>query len=282
MAIEHRMLGQIFSCGSETQRIAYLQTLQWNFYGFLSPNPPVLLHLARGPGDGPANLELVLRRKALGAGALIYTAGSGAGWTLSRRLSTTCITSTPCACGSAQKTLGGSRARRTPAHQERLTAWHAEKDRREAERPTDTGDESGTQDARGGPPGRGLCLTGGGNARRVCALSVYNFHAIPAHGEPKWDPARYVAFVLPAGDPDYVQMIDLGEAEPIDQMIATYRAYLMGEAETNRQAVAAAEPGAALGRALRTVLFDPGGHRSTRQMPRPLPGTGWGLESTAL
>ena len=43
---------------------------------------------------------------------------------------------------------------------------------------------------------------------------VFNFHAVPAHGDRQWDPARYVAFVLPAGEPDHVQLIDLGEPSP--------------------------------------------------------------------
>src|SRR5213593_3243225 len=36
--------------------------------------------------------------------------------------------------------------------------------------------------------------------------------------------ARYLAFLLPARDPDGVRMIDLGEAEPIDRMIELLRA----------------------------------------------------------
>jgi CHAT domain-containing protein len=40
-----------------------------------------------------------------------------------------------------------------------------------------------------------------------------------------------VAFVLPSGEPDAVQMIDLGEAEPIDRMIADFRAGILGETD---------------------------------------------------
>ena len=63
-------------------------------------------------------------------------------------------------------------------------------------------------------------------------FSVFDFQAVPARGEPQWKPARYVAFVLPGGEPDDVQMIDLGEAEPIDRLIADFRAGIIAEAET--------------------------------------------------
>jgi hypothetical protein len=56
----------------------------------------------------------------------------------------------------------------------------------------------------------------------VC-FDVFNFHA--ASEESQWQPARYLAFILPAGQPDQVQMRDLGEAEPIDQLIQDFRYY---------------------------------------------------------
>ena len=62
---------------------------------------------------------------------------------------------------------------------------------------------------------------------------VFDFQAVPARGEPRWKPARYVAFVLPAGEPDEVRMIDLGEAEPIDRLIADFRAGIIAEAEAD-------------------------------------------------
>jgi CHAT domain-containing protein len=66
-----------------------------------------------------------------------------------------------------------------------------------------------------------------------------------------------VAFVLPAGAPDKVRMVDLGEAEPIDLMIATYRNHLIEAARPGRSPGASTRAGADLGSALRAVLFDP-------------------------
>src|SRR5207253_2632752 len=54
-------------------------------------------------------------------------------------------------------------------------------------------------------------------------FNVFDFAAVPARGEDRWKPAHYLAFVLPARRPDDVQMIDLGEAAPIDALIEDFR-----------------------------------------------------------
>ncbi|MCC2695854.1 tetratricopeptide repeat protein [Nodularia sp. LEGE 04288] len=58
-------------------------------------------------------------------------------------------------------------------------------------------------------------------------FDVFNFHAVPAKGEQQWYPPRYLAFILPSGQPDAVQMIDLGEAEVIDNLIEELRAAIL-------------------------------------------------------
>lgn len=50
-------------------------------------------------------------------------------------------------------------------------------------------------------------------------FDVFDFHAVPAKKEQQWHSPRYLAFVLPAGQPEAVQMIDLGEVEVIDNLI---------------------------------------------------------------
>ncbi|TFI54911.1 tetratricopeptide repeat protein [Mastigocladus laminosus UU774] len=54
-------------------------------------------------------------------------------------------------------------------------------------------------------------------------FDVYDFHAVPAREQTQWHPARYLAFILPAQQPHAVQMIDLGEAEVIDELISLLR-----------------------------------------------------------
>ncbi|NJN13657.1 MAG: hypothetical protein HC815_39520 [Richelia sp. RM1_1_1] len=54
-------------------------------------------------------------------------------------------------------------------------------------------------------------------------FDVFNFQAIRANGETQWQPFHYLAFILPAGQPDTVQMVDLGEVEKIDQLVSLFR-----------------------------------------------------------
>ena len=52
-------------------------------------------------------------------------------------------------------------------------------------------------------------------------IRLYNFTA--KGKEKRWQPAHYLAFVLHAGQPDAVGLLDLGAAAPIDQAIANFR-----------------------------------------------------------
>ena len=52
-------------------------------------------------------------------------------------------------------------------------------------------------------------------------INTFNFKA--KGKEQKWLPARYLAFVLPAGKGDRVELIDLGDAEEIDRTVALFK-----------------------------------------------------------
>ncbi len=54
----------------------------------------------------------------------------------------------------------------------------------------------------------------------------YRFEAVGT--APRLEAPRYLAFILLAGEPDAVQMIDLGEAAGIDALIATFRTHVIG------------------------------------------------------
>ena len=50
----------------------------------------------------------------------------------------------------------------------------------------------------------------------------------------RWNPAHYLAFVLPAGQPDKVKLVDLGMADAIDALVTHYRdAVLQGQDYTS-------------------------------------------------
>jgi hypothetical protein len=67
VVVDDHMIGQVFSIGSEVQRMAYLATLRANFDAFLSLVARYFPH--DRDAVAPA-LDLVLRRKAIGAEAL--------------------------------------------------------------------------------------------------------------------------------------------------------------------------------------------------------------------
>ena len=72
-------------------------------------------------------------------------------------------------------------------------------------------------------------LPEGGTLIEFVRSNILNFKAVLAEGDSKWNPARYLAFILPARKPEKVTMIDLGEAEPIDSLIPLLRKSIAGE-----------------------------------------------------
>ncbi|CAD5940787.1 CHAT domain-containing tetratricopeptide repeat protein [Planktothrix agardhii] len=62
-----------------------------------------------------------------------------------------------------------------------------------------------------------LALPEGSALVEFVRFDVYDFKA------DQWQPAQYLAFVLPAQQPDAVQMILLGDAEPIERLIKVFR-----------------------------------------------------------
>jgi CHAT domain-containing protein len=62
-------------------------------------------------------------------------------------------------------------------------------------------------------------------------FDLFDFKALPAKGQSPWKPARYLAFVLLSGKPGAVRMIDLGEANLIDEMVSDFRGSVTGRAE---------------------------------------------------
>src|SRR4029077_5978598 len=65
-AIEDRVTGAVFSIGSERQRAAWMEEIRASFDVFLSL---VHQHLQDSPEAIPAALDVILRRKAIGAEA---------------------------------------------------------------------------------------------------------------------------------------------------------------------------------------------------------------------
>jgi CHAT domain-containing protein/tetratricopeptide (TPR) repeat protein len=262
-AINDRMIGQIFSIGSDRQRLAFLRSVQGNLECFLSL---VHRHLADSPEAIRVALELVLRRKALTAEALAAQRDAILGGRYPQ-LRDTLTQLIQLRQRIAQKTLAGPAPGETPdAHQRQLAVWRAEGERLETELARQVPEmnlerQLRTADRRA----VALALPEGVALIEFVRFDVYNFQAVEARGERRWQPARYLAFILPAGQPEQVQMIDLGEAEPIDQLIADFRNWIISGPASDRGVVPFADPAAPppkgtdppQGTDLRRKIFDP-------------------------
>src|SRR6266540_3506092 len=227
-AIQDRVLTQVFSIGSDRERMAFLRTLQASFQSCLSLIRQQATQDSAAPQVG---LDLVLRRKAIGAEALAAQRDailSGQYPDLAPKLRKL----TTLRAQIAQQTLAGPGADDPTAYRQRLAIWTGEYEQLEAdlarhlpemslERQLRTADRSAI--ARALPPEAALV--------EFVRINTFTFTAVRAHGEAQWAPAHYLAFVLSAGAPDDVALIDLGEAAPIDYLIAAFRQAVSGEAD---------------------------------------------------
>jgi CHAT domain-containing protein/tetratricopeptide (TPR) repeat protein len=260
-AIDDRMIGQIFSIGSESQRMAYLATLQGTFHSFLSL---VVQSLSHSGAAQQVGLDLVLRRKVIGAEALAAQRDAVLGGrypALHPKLQEL----TNWRRQIAQKTLAGPGPEGAAAHQKLLAEWTAQKERLEADLARQIPEMNLEQKLRAADRGAvARALPDGAALVEFVRFDVVDSKAVPARGESPWKPAHYLAFVLPAGEPDNLQMVDLGQAEPIERMLADFRACITGEAERRdgRQLMPAPSQADLVARAnsgaeLRAALFDP-------------------------
>jgi CHAT domain-containing protein/tetratricopeptide (TPR) repeat protein len=224
------MIGQVFSIGSDRQRLAFVRTVQGNTDIFLSL---VLRHVARDPDLVPERqaeelrrqairsaLDLVLRRKGLAAEALAAQRDAVLGGRYPQ-LEPQLRQWTQMRMQIAQKELAGPGREGPAAHQRQLAAWHAQKENLEEELARQI-PELNLEERLRQSDRRAVALALEAGA---CLVEFVRFHEFDFHAAARpWGPARYLAFVLPGKEPDDVQMIDLGPAEDIDRLIADFRA----------------------------------------------------------
>jgi CHAT domain-containing protein/tetratricopeptide (TPR) repeat protein len=270
-AIHDHTIGQIFSIGSESQRTAYLQKLQVHFDGFLSL---VQQHLPGSPSAVRAALDLVLRRKTIGAEALAAQRDAVLGGRyphLKPQLDELDLLRRQIAL----KTLAGPGDEDPQIHQQTLATWTAQKERLEGELARQIPEISLEQQLHAASRDAvALYLPAATTLVEFVRFNVFDFHAVPARGEPRWKPARYLAFLLRAGRPDHAKMLDLGEAEPIDRLIDAFRQQTLageGRGRTLAGGSSRAEqrdfqpegaraqrvPASSVGMHLRARIFDP-------------------------
>ena len=259
-AIDDRMIGQVLGMGTDRQRAAFLDTVYAALHLFLSL---ILQHLADSPSAVRAALDLVLRRKAIAAEAMATQRDAVLGGkypALKPKLRDLAMLRMQI----ARETLTVPGPDGVDRHVKRLGEWHAQKERLEAELAGQIPEMNLEQKLRAADRRAvALHLSEGMALVEFVRFQVFDARAVPALGERQMKAARYIAFVVPGAAPDEVRMIDFGEAEPIDRMIADFRAGIIAEAETNdgRDMAKGREEARAttevdVGLALRAALFD--------------------------
>ncbi len=261
IAIEDLMTWQIFSIGSESRRMSYLRTLQGQLDMFLSL---VLEYFPDAHEAARSGLDFVLRRKAIGAEALAVQRDSVLGDRYPD-LKPMLQELTSLRMQIAQKTLAGPSSEGSLVHDQRLHAWNARKDSLEAEMARRIPEMSLEQKLHtANCHSVAHALPEGAVLVEFVRFDVFDFKAIPTQGEQEWKPAHYLAFILSAGEPEQVRMIDLGGADAIDERIATFRRTVTGETEnqhTRHMKAGGTEVDQATarssGESLRQAVFDP-------------------------
>ena len=165
----------------------------------------------------------------------------------------------------ALKTLAGPAQGGNPqAHQAQLAEWTAHKERLEAELVRQIPEMNLEQRLRSADQQAvAQALPQGSALVEFVYCRLFDFKAVPARGQQHWQGAHYLAFVLPAGAPDNVHMLDLGDAANIDQLLGGFRAAITGDDDAShltrpfRREVAQPTLPANDGADLRRVLFDP-------------------------
>jgi tetratricopeptide (TPR) repeat protein len=209
MVIENRLIHQAFTYSSESDRLAYLQKIRNNFDAFLSL---IYQHFPNSPDAIQAALDLILQRKCLTAAAsaaLNQAIHSGryphlqSEFTKLRQLSDQII---HYFYHEPRPDLIPQLQREHNQLQKQLAAQVP---------------EIQLQNQRIDCHTVALALPEGSSLIEFVWVKVADFHA--SNQQSQWQPARYLAFILPAGQPENVQMRDLGVAQEIDQLIQDFR-----------------------------------------------------------
>jgi tetratricopeptide (TPR) repeat protein/CHAT domain-containing protein len=261
LQVYDRLIGQVFSFTSESQKMAYLKSLEDDLYSFLSL---VLYHAPDSASAKGFALDMVLRRKGIVAESMALQQETllqakypdlraGLEELTSLRMDIT------------RKSWAGPEGDDVSTHEGWLKQQNARKESLEAEMARQIPEMNLSSKLRHADRSAvSMALPADMTLIEFVRFDVFDFRAVPIHDQPRWNPAHYMAFVLPARAPDRLQMIDLGEAGPIDQLIASFRSAITGEDEGDRNRGLGSLPSQTpralqitVGVALREMLFDP-------------------------
>lgn len=227
-SINDRSISNVFSIASESRRLGYLAVLRGEMDAFLSLIAGPLAGSQKAVEDG---LDLVLRRKAIVADALAAERDAVLGGRYPdlepklRELKTLRVQ-------IAQKMMAGPGPEGGDAHRRLIGKWSAEKEKIE----TFLAGHIPEIDLRkrlieADRRAVAAALPAGAVLVEYVRYNVFDFTASAQKGQSSWKPPRYLAFVLAAGEPANVKMIDLGDADAVDRLISDFRSTVAGESE---------------------------------------------------
>ncbi len=246
ITIDDQLIGQIFSLSSDYQRLRYATMAQRNLALFLSL---ILQYDARSQIHVRAAFEAVLRRKAIDAEALaqqreaIFTDRYPELVGKYRELREV-------RAKIDRETREGAGSEGTGVHRHKLSKLIVRREALEAELSRKSQVSMPGIQQPVSQKAIAAVLPAGTALVEFIRIDLFDFQVVPARRQQ----ARYLAFVLATDMPERVQMIDLGEANSIDQLIADYRNMINKKGVQGRQLVnAESAPAPSMG------TEDPGG-----------------------
>ncbi|MBC7820424.1 MAG: CHAT domain-containing protein, partial [Planctomycetaceae bacterium] len=271
--VHRHLIGQVFAISSERRRLAFLKNIEVQYHAFLTL---VWKYLRESPSAVAAALDLVLRRKAISAEALAAQRDAIlAGHYPQCKLELEELT--VLRRRIANKTVAGPGKEGLQAHQQSLRQWNEQREGLEtklARQIPEVRLQQHLQDVNRRtvalklPPGAALI--------EIVRFEVFDFQAVgqrldESRWRPprQWQPARYLTLILHgigqqdgAGGIDNLEsrheIIDLGEAEPIDHMVGNFQSGIVdahrglsfGKSKTPNETDD-------VGHSLRVAVFDP-------------------------
>jgi CHAT domain-containing protein/tetratricopeptide (TPR) repeat protein len=255
-SVENRMVEQVFAVSSEEQRRAHLDLLSGSVHSFAS-----LARIASSESGASGELmDLVLRRKGIQADALAAQQSS----VLARRhpqLRDKLATLDTLRNQIARRQLEGPGENSLSSHQAILDEWLERKEALEEEL------------VRAIPEFRlqfhflstDRMRVAGALPRDAALIEFFRFRLFNfgKTGDERWGSYRYLALVLLPDDPEHVSLIDLGEADRIEDLVTEFRQGMVQRCEKRDIEVAEEEPVlgdahfAKVGSDLRASIFDP-------------------------
>lgn len=229
--IQNRIIGEILSISSDRQRLEYLRQNYWQLEIFLSL---VNQYFPHDPAAKQAALDLVLRRKGLAteAGILLRTLIVSDRY---RHLAPQLDELRQLCHQIAYVTWQVPKSPEgLKEYLQRLADLNRKQDELEQflsrqipemtlQQQLDNANRQAI--AATLPPGSTLV--------ELVQFRICNFSGVEANGDTQWLPARYLAFILPCGESERVEMVDLGDAGEIDELCRQFRLLASGEASEN-------------------------------------------------